>query len=98
MRYYAPTLQHKKLLWESMIPQLKKNSEMRISQNNDYQSFIKGTPVERRRINPSDLQLAEAAAIMKDMITLQSQLRGNEHELQGSSAQTAGILRERVQE
>jgi carboxyl-terminal processing protease len=94
MRYYAPTLQHKKLLWENMVPQLKKNSELRISRNNDYQSFIKGT-TSGKHINPSDMQLVEATAILKDMINLQVQMRGNEFELRGSSAQTVGLTHEK---
>lgn len=95
MRYYAPTLQHKKLQWDDIIPQLKKGSALRMGQNADYQLFIKKTPQKGRSINVSDLQMHEASAIMKDMITLQTQIRGNEFELRGSSAQTAGVIRER---
>lgn len=91
MRYYAPTLQHKRAFWESIIPQLKKNSESRVSRNNDYQNYIHGKP--GRNVNPSQMQMNEATAVMKDMITLQSQLRGNEQFLQGSSAHTAGEVR-----
>ena len=47
-----------------MLPQLKKNSAERISQNKDYQLFIKGTPSQLAKagkgINPDDLQMAEA--------------------------------------
>lgn len=96
MRYYAPTLQHKKILWDNMVPQLKSNSAMRISQNSDYQTFIRGTNPQGRNINADDLQLTEASSIMKDMITLQTQMRGNESELRGSTAQTAGIMHERA--
>ncbi len=94
MRYYAPTLQNKKAFWEKLIPQLKKNSELRISRNTAYQNYIKGSyrSGRDRNINPSQMQMAEAASIMKDMITLQMQLRGNEHDLQGSSAHTGGAL------
>lgn len=94
MRYYAPSLQHKKLFWDNMLPQLKKMSEARLSKNSEYQMFIKGEATRGRSTNASDLQITEAASIMKDMITLQSQLRGNESELHGSTAQTAGIKRE----
>jgi carboxyl-terminal processing protease len=97
MRYYAPTLQHKKVLWDKMIPQLKANSVSRMSKNEDYQNFIKGKPASRR-INPNDLQIREASFIMKDMITLQSQIRGNESELQGSAAHTAGVIRNNSKE
>lgn len=97
MRYYAPTVQHKKILWDSLIPQLRKNSAFRISQNSDYQMFIRGTASDARgrHINPDDLQMTEASSIMKDMITLQSQMRGNESDLRGSAAQTAGIIHEK---
>jgi len=96
MHYYTPTLQHKKLFWERLIPQLKKNSESRMSQNTEYQAFIKGSSAPgKQKINPEDLQMAEATAIMKDMITLQLHLRGSESELGGSSAQTAGIIYEK---
>lgn len=96
MHYYTPTIQHKKLFWDRLIPQLKQKSELRISQNADYQAFIKGTyPQGREKANPEDLQMAEATAIMKDMISLQSHLRGNESELGGSSAQTAGVTYEK---
>lgn len=96
MHYYSPTIQHKKLFWDRLVPQLKEKSESRMSQNVDYQAFIKGTSPQRRgKINPEDLQMAEATSIMKDMISLQSHLRGNESELGGSSAQTAGVVYEK---
>lgn len=96
MHYYTPTLQHKKLFWDQIIPQLKKNSESRMSANNDYQAFIKGTfPKTKGQRSPEDLQMAEVTAIMKDMISMQSHLRGNESELGGSSAQTAGVTYEK---
>lgn len=93
MRYYIPTLQHKKLFWGNVLSQLKKRSEERMSQNKDYQKFIQGTvsPLENRYIKPEELQMAEATSIMKDMIQLASQARGNEDELKGSSAETAGV-------
>lgn len=91
MRYYAPTLQHKKLFWEGILPKLKASSETRMSKDEDYQNFIKGKSTSRN-INPNNLQTKEAFSIMKDMITLQTQMRGNESELKGSSAQTAGVI------
>lgn len=41
LRYYAPNMQHKKDLWRSMLPTLKKNSENRIAHNKNYQIFIR---------------------------------------------------------
>lgn len=91
MRYYAPTLQHKKLLWENILPKLKASSAARMSKNTDYQNFIKGKPLPRN-VNPNNLQMKEALDVMKDMITLQAQLRGNESDLKGSKANSAGEL------
>jgi C-terminal peptidase (prc) len=98
MRYYAPTLQHKKDFWSGMLPDLRKNSSYRISNNKDYEAFIKGEKITQgRNVNRSleDMQLSEAVSITKDMIALQAQLRGNEPDLKGSTAQTAGIIHER---
>jgi carboxyl-terminal processing protease len=89
MHYYTPTLQHKKLFWERLLPDLKKNSEARMEQNTDYQMFIKGIP-QTKQINPDDMQMAEASSIMKDMITLQLQARGNEDQTTHTK-QTAGL-------
>lgn len=94
MRYYAPTLQHKKLFWDEMIPQLKKNSSERLGQNREYQQFIKLGSAPRGR-SAEDMQLSETVYIVKDMIALQADRRGNESDLQGSSAQTAGIIRDK---
>lgn len=41
LKYYMPKLQHKKEVWQSMIPTLKKNSEYRISNNKNYQFYLK---------------------------------------------------------
>jgi len=98
MRYYAPTLQHKKDFWRNMLPDLRKNSNYRITNNKDYEAFIKGEKVAQgpnANRNLEDMQLAEAVAIVKDMILLQAQHRGNEPDLKGSSAQTAGITHDK---
>jgi len=77
MRYYTPTLQHKKLFWDNMLPELRKASAARISQNKAYQAFLKGQATGQA-VDAEDLQLAEVVSVMKEMIRLQAQLRGNE--------------------
>jgi carboxyl-terminal processing protease len=90
MRYYAPTIQHRKLFWENMIPQLKAKSAARMIKNVDYQNFIKGKPT---KANPNRLQMKEALEVMKDMITLQILMRGSESDLKGSKASPAGEMK-----
>jgi carboxyl-terminal processing protease len=81
LRYYAPTIQHKKDFWRAMIPILKKNSEYRIEHNKVYQRFIQdnqklsGDLGHPNNSGIADLQMEEAVNIVKDMITLQSQMR-----------------------
>lgn len=94
MRYYAPTLQHKKIFWENIIPELRANSGARMSKNLYYQNYIKGEPIPRN-ISPYALQMDEALNIMRDMITLQSQLRGNESDLKGSKANSEAEMRQK---
>lgn len=100
LRYYAPTLQDKKELWQAVIPILKKNSAERMSKNQAYQAFLKGSTLPNRRdgVRPDDLQVSEAAEVLKDMITLQAKMRGNENDLRGSAAQTAGVIKPSSQE
>lgn len=91
MRYYTPTLQLKKVFWQSILPQLKINSQERLSKNSDYLNFINGK-TSSKKVNPNNLQMKEAVEIMKDMITLQAKLRGNELELKGSKGNPAGEM------
>ncbi|MCH9622002.1 MAG: Tail-specific protease [Chlamydiia bacterium] len=68
-----------KTVYEVMKPQLKKNSEARISNNKNYQAFLKalsnpnalrGKSLEDRKksqFGKNDLQMAEAVNIIKDM-------------------------------
>ena len=99
MRYYAPTLQDKKELWDRMIPALRKNSQKRISENKNYQLFLKGNAPagKKETFRPEDLQMGEATEVMKDMIVMQADMRGNFRRLEGSSGQTAGVIREKVE-
>ena len=41
MKYYTPTIQHKVLTWQNMLPTLKKNSAYRMEHNKNYQMFLK---------------------------------------------------------
>lgn len=99
MRYYAPTLQDKKDLWDRMIPALKVNSQKRISENKDYQLFLKGNAPagKKETFRPEDLQMTEATDVMKDMIVMQADMRGNFRKLEGSTGQTAGVIRENAE-
>lgn len=76
MHYYMPSLQHKKELWKTVLPTLKKNSEFRIAHNKNYQMFLKGASNGKIESNfgSEDLQMGEAVNILKDMVVLQSQV------------------------
>lgn len=41
LRYYTPSMQHKKDNWDAMLPVLKKNSEYRLAHNKNFQMFLK---------------------------------------------------------
>lgn len=100
MRYYIPSLQHKKKLWTSLLPMLRKNSAYRIEHNKNYQMFLKGkisketlseTDNEQENFGADDLQMAEAVSIMKDMIVLHSEMRGSDLSEDNTSSSRAGI-------
>jgi len=90
LHYYAPNRQYKKEFWHSLLPILKKNSEYRIAHNKNYQTMLKKISdvdalddEEKTNLSPIpknfgevDLQLSEATNILKDMIILHSQNRG----------------------
>lgn len=42
LKYYLPTLQHRKEVWHKLLPTLRKNSEYRIAHNKNYQYFLNG--------------------------------------------------------
>ncbi len=84
LHYYVPTEQQKSDLWKEMIPTLKKNSDYRITNNKNYQTFIKRLKGEKEEIEEEelykkriknfgneDLQMMEAVNILKDMIYLE---------------------------
>lgn len=80
LHYYIPMLQQKKVMWESLLPTLKMNSEYRIAHNKNYQLFLNGTNQAQIAAASSqgDLPMAEAVNILKDMVGLQSTYRHQE--------------------
>lgn len=94
LRYYIPSLQHKTQVWRNELAQLQKNSRQRIIGNKNYQAFLRliqhkdaeplKPDLEEESSSPknfgsSDLQLAEAYNIIKDMIYLAPQARIKEY-------------------
>lgn len=80
-RNYLPTLQAKTTRWQRMLPILKERSSERLSQNQDFQAFLKqaragqGASFYRNAAKSTDFQLDEAANIVQDMIQLEKQER-----------------------
>lgn len=71
-KYYTPTLQERETRWTTHLSALKRNSEKRISQNKNYQHFLKDI---KEKLDPiatttemNDLQIEESINIIKDMI------------------------------
>lgn len=90
IHYYLPRLQAQVSTWREMIPVLKKNSAYRISNNKNYQTFLKilkgEKPVKddsdeeagagKSNFGADDLQMNEAVNVVKDMIYLHSRSLG----------------------
>lgn len=87
LRYYIPTEQRKIDYWKTVVPVLKKNSQFRISRDANYQRFLKSLAEKddpsddseagiSQSIQQGDLQLAETLNVLKDMIYLHSNIRG----------------------
>lgn len=78
---YKFNLQPKLNIYESYIPRLKENSDLRINNSSDYQAFLKeirkkddiveGEGEDEEDYGQNDLQLKETYNIMKDLILLQ---------------------------
>lgn len=88
LKNYLPNLQKKKDTWTKMLPELKKNSAVRIAKNEEYQKFLtyikkRSEGIENgeavletnRPESFNDLQMQEAVNIVKDMIALQAKNR-----------------------
>lgn len=70
-----PYLKPRESTYRKMIPQLKKNSQMRLKNNKNFQHYLKvihGYTPERRLENHGidDLQMQEAVYIIQDMLSL----------------------------
>ncbi|NGX30514.1 MAG: Tail-specific protease [Candidatus Anoxychlamydiales bacterium] len=84
---YLPNLQKKVNFWQKMLPTLRKNSQMRVSKDPIFQSFLKKQDQIKLKIKGEDiqisaddfstvdLQMTEASNILKDMIVIESDLR-----------------------
>lgn len=83
-RLYKFDLQKRLHLYDNYTKKLKDNSSLRISKNKNYQSFLKelkkNSDVEdetQEEFGQTDLQLAEAYDIMKDLLYLELQDKAN---------------------
>jgi carboxyl-terminal processing protease len=78
---YLPHLQSPKSFWHEILPKLKENSQMRLSQNKKFQQFLdeqkKKDPNEmvmsdKKDGTKEDLQLTESKNILMDMIQMEA--------------------------
>ncbi|MCH9614748.1 MAG: hypothetical protein SP1CHLAM54_12850 [Chlamydiia bacterium] len=72
---YIPYLKPRESTYRKMIPQLKKNSQMRLKNNKNFQHYLKvirGYSPQKRLENHGidDLQMKEAVHIIEDMLSL----------------------------
>ena len=76
MRYYKKDLQERLTIYDSYKATLKANSEIRVQNNKNYQSFLKEIKKEEfdaesvEKYGQNDLQLEETINIMKDLVLL----------------------------
>ncbi|MCB1113105.1 MAG: S41 family peptidase, partial [Chlamydiia bacterium] len=75
LRYYMPTLQGQKRIWQEALPKLKRNSEYRLAHNKNYQLLMEGdvdsidehaTNARQRTYGIDDMQMNEAVNVIKD--------------------------------
>lgn len=73
-KYYIPTLQPVVSQWSKLVPQLRINSEKRLTQNKNFQNFLQKIKrelnVDLPAFGSNDLQMDESVNIVKDMIFL----------------------------
>lgn len=73
-KYYIPNIQPVVNQWNNLIPQLRINSEKRLTQNRNFQNFLQKIKRELKVDLPpfgsNDLQMDESVNIIKDMIFL----------------------------
>ncbi len=86
---YLPFLQRVVPYWKKILPELRKNSAIRIAKNSDYQSFLRrlekietrrselpaNTIDEQVRVGDEDLQMNEAVNVLRDMIRIEAENR-----------------------
>jgi len=82
LRYYMPTLQQQTGQWRDYIPQLSRNSQMRLNHNKKYEEYLDSARFDEEQdseeeAGPSffgkgDPQMKEAVNVVKDMIVLKS--------------------------
>lgn len=67
---YLPYLQKKERHWEQMLDHLQTESQSRLEQNSQFNSFLKNLNAQNEPVEPrmDDLQMKEAINILKDMI------------------------------
>lgn len=75
VKYYLPSVEPVHTEWTSLVPQLKANSEERQKLNRNFQLFLKRVKERKPGLDygSNDLQMDEAANILKDMIYLSSE-------------------------
>ena len=74
-KYYIPAVQQKVETYQALVPKLRANSQMRVSNNKNYQLFLKkaGKEEEQKSYGANDLQMEESVNIVRDMILIQSE-------------------------
>lgn len=86
-KHYLPFLQKVVSQWKRMLPQLRKNSQMRLAKNPKFQEFLQKAKIIQLRQTPSqvnsidepliigaeDLQMGEAIDVVKDMIQIEAE-------------------------
>ena len=97
VKYYLPTLQKRKTVWQVLLPSLRKNSEHRLKTNRNFQLFLQVIQNEEPTLQSrllthghtapayglQDLQLEESINILKDMIFLESTVAPEEAVAEG---------------
>ncbi|MGM0439486.1 MAG: S41 family peptidase [Chlamydiota bacterium] len=89
-KYYTPTLENKNDYWEGILPTLRRNSQERLDENDNYKQFLKNwadgqnLPSEAS-YGAEDLIKLEAINIVKDMVFLRSQKQNHADITSGSS-------------
>lgn len=70
-KYYIPAVQQKVETYQTLLPKLRENSRLRVSNNKNYQLFLKKVE-EEKSYGANDLQMEESVNIVRDMILIQS--------------------------